>query len=126
MDDLTKAEIMIMSLQHLQHYSDEGERFLDLTASGDETWVLHFTPESKQQSMVWKHLGLPVRKNFHRKSSIGKLMLMVFRIAEGNSCRISCHEVPPLRQLLWHTRTSGSCHQVKVPGDSHGQCGSPP
>lgn len=47
LDDLNKAKRM-MSLQHLQRYSEEGERFLDLIVTGDETWVLHFTPESKQ------------------------------------------------------------------------------
>ncbi|CAN7981258.1 unnamed protein product [Ixodes pacificus] len=29
-----------------------GEGFLGRIVTGDETWILHFTPESKQQSMV--------------------------------------------------------------------------
>jgi hypothetical protein len=36
-DDLNKAKRMMTSLRHLQHYSREGERFLDLTVTGDET-----------------------------------------------------------------------------------------
>ncbi|XP_023718636.1 uncharacterized protein LOC111870514 [Cryptotermes secundus] len=78
LDDLNKAKRMMMSLQHLQHYSEEGERFLDLTVIRDEMWVLHFTPESKQQSMVWKHPGSRVMKKFHRMPSIGNLMVTVF------------------------------------------------
>jgi hypothetical protein len=45
---------------------------------GDEMWVLHFTSESKQQSMVWKHPGSPIRKKFCRTPPVRKLMLMVF------------------------------------------------
>jgi hypothetical protein len=51
---------------------------MDLIVTGDNTWVLHFTPESKQQSMVWKHPGSPVTKKFRRTPSIGKLMVTVF------------------------------------------------
>jgi hypothetical protein len=46
--------------------------------SGDETWVLHVTPESKQQSVVWKHPCSPVTKKFRRTPSVGKLMVTVF------------------------------------------------
>jgi histone-lysine N-methyltransferase SETMAR len=69
---------MMTSLQHLQRYSEGGERFLDLIVTGDETWILNFTPESKQQSMVWKHPGLPSKKKFRRTPSVGKLMVTVF------------------------------------------------
>jgi hypothetical protein len=78
LNDLNKAKRMTTSLQHLQRYSEEGERFLDLIVTRDETWVLHFTPESKQQSMVWKHPGSPVAKKFRRMPSVGKLMVTVF------------------------------------------------
>ncbi|XP_033609027.1 histone-lysine N-methyltransferase SETMAR-like [Cryptotermes secundus] len=78
LDDLNKAKRMMMSLPHLQHYFKEGEWFLDLIVTGDETWVLHFTPKSKQQSMVWKHPGSPVTEKFRRMPSIRKLMVIVF------------------------------------------------
>ncbi|KFM59394.1 hypothetical protein X975_02345, partial [Stegodyphus mimosarum] len=29
--------------------------------TGDETWVSHITPESKQQSMEWCHTSSPVK-----------------------------------------------------------------
>jgi len=32
-------------------YTQEGEEFLDSIVTGDETWVFHHTPESKQQSL---------------------------------------------------------------------------
>ena len=52
LDDVMKGKQMIASLNHLQRYAEEGDNFLDSTVTGDETWVLHYTPESKQQSMV--------------------------------------------------------------------------
>ena len=63
LDDVMKGKQMIASLNHLQRYAEEGDNFLDCNVTGDETWVLHYMPESKQQSMVWKHLQSPVRKN---------------------------------------------------------------
>jgi hypothetical protein len=38
--DLNKTRMMT-SLQHLQRYSKESERFLELIGTGDETWILH-------------------------------------------------------------------------------------
>jgi len=32
-------------------YAQEGDEFLDSIVTGDETWVSHHTPESKQQSL---------------------------------------------------------------------------
>lgn len=60
LDDVHKVKKMMMSLQHLQRYSKEDKRFLDLIITRDETWELQFTPESKQQSTVWEHSGSPV------------------------------------------------------------------
>jgi len=37
-------------LRFLTHYAQEGDEFLDSIVTGDETWVFHHTPESKQQS----------------------------------------------------------------------------
>jgi hypothetical protein len=32
-------------------YATEGDGFLDSVVTGDETWVFHHIPESKQQSL---------------------------------------------------------------------------
>jgi hypothetical protein len=36
-------------------YSEQGDEFLSRTVTGDETWVSHVTPESKQPSMGCRH-----------------------------------------------------------------------
>ena len=33
--------------------------FLKHIVTGDETWINHYDPESKQQSMQWKHTNSP-------------------------------------------------------------------
>jgi hypothetical protein len=48
----------------LQRYEEHGEAFLSRTVAGDETWVFHYTPESKAESMTWKHPHSPVKKKF--------------------------------------------------------------
>jgi hypothetical protein len=42
--------------QDLLHQSEaEGDKFLDSIVTGDETWCYHYEPESKRQSMEWRH-----------------------------------------------------------------------
>ncbi|GBN40309.1 hypothetical protein AVEN_58680-1 [Araneus ventricosus] len=42
------------SLNFLIHYNEEGDTMLSQIVTGDETWVSHVTPESKQQSVEWR------------------------------------------------------------------------
>jgi hypothetical protein len=42
-------------LKLLTRYAQEGDELLDSIVTGDETWVFHHTPESKQQSLQWRH-----------------------------------------------------------------------
>jgi hypothetical protein len=56
----------------LNYYNNEGKEFLKRIVTGDETWVHHCEPESKSQSMVWKHLVIMNEEEiqdsiFHRK-----------------------------------------------------------
>ncbi|GFX31131.1 uncharacterized protein TNCV_2026341 [Trichonephila clavipes] len=46
--------------------------------TGDETWVSHITPESKRQSMEWRHTNSPVRVKAKRTISTRKVMATVF------------------------------------------------
>lgn len=83
LDDVMKGKRMIASLNHLQRYAEEGDNFLDRLVTGDETWVLHYTPESKQESMVWKHPQSPVKKKFRTAPSVHKVMLTAFWDCRG-------------------------------------------
>jgi hypothetical protein len=49
----------------------------------DETWIHHYTPESKQQSKQWTEAGCSAPKKTRSVSSAGKVMASVFLDAEG-------------------------------------------
>jgi len=46
-----KLKQQASALDFLTRYSEEGDKFLSCVATGDETWMLHATRESKQYSM---------------------------------------------------------------------------
>jgi hypothetical protein len=49
----------------------------------DETWIHHYTPESKQQSKQWTEAGCSAPKKTRLIPSAGKVMALVFWYAEG-------------------------------------------
>jgi histone-lysine N-methyltransferase SETMAR len=49
----------------------------------DETWIHHYTPESKQQSKQWTEAGCSAPKKTRSVPSAGKVMALVFWDAEG-------------------------------------------
>ena len=57
--------------------------FLKRIVTGDETWIHHYDPESKQQSMQWKHATSPSPRKFKVQASAGKVMCTIFWDAEG-------------------------------------------
>jgi hypothetical protein len=52
--------------------------FLDCIVTGDETWVSHHTPETKRQSMQWRHTHSPTAKKFETSPSNRKVMATIF------------------------------------------------
>ncbi|KAJ4431874.1 hypothetical protein ANN_20480 [Periplaneta americana] len=58
------------ALTFLQRYHDDGDEFLDRIVTGDDTWISHFTPETKHQSMHWRHSGFPVRTKFKQSCRV--------------------------------------------------------
>lgn len=51
--------------------------------TGDESWVHHYTPETKKQSMSWIGPGEKAPTKFKTHNSAGKVMLTVFWDSEG-------------------------------------------
>jgi hypothetical protein len=49
----------------------------------DETWIHHYTPESKQQAKQWTEAGCSVPKKTRSVPSAGKVMASVFWDTEG-------------------------------------------
>ena len=44
----------------------------------DETWLYHCGPETRQQSMEWRHSGSPHPKKFRVQKSAGKYLASIF------------------------------------------------
>jgi hypothetical protein len=68
------------SVTPLQSYEEHGEAFLSKIVTGGETWVCHYTPESKVESMTWKHPHSPVKKKLKTNQSAGKVMTTAHRV----------------------------------------------
>ncbi|PNF35235.1 hypothetical protein B7P43_G06871 [Cryptotermes secundus] len=64
-----KTKCMESALTFLQQYHDDGDEFLDRIITGDETWIAHITPETKQRSMHWRHSGSPCKTKLKQTSA---------------------------------------------------------
>lgn len=83
LSDQHKEQRVDAALQFLQFFEDEGEGLFDRIVTGDETWIHHWTPESKRQSMVWKKKDEPTPKKAKVVESAGKVMATVFWDSKG-------------------------------------------
>ncbi|GFS08842.1 histone-lysine N-methyltransferase SETMAR [Elysia marginata] len=43
----------------LKYYEEEGEECIHRIVTGDESWMHHYDPESKRQSMKYRHKSSP-------------------------------------------------------------------
>jgi len=50
----------------MARYREEGDNIMQQIVIGDETWIHHYEPKSKRQSMQWKHPSSPVAKKLTR------------------------------------------------------------
>jgi len=73
-----KKQRVACALTFLMRYHKERDGMLSRIVTGDETWVSHITPESKQHSLHWKHTGSPKRKRFKPTLSTRKIIWTVF------------------------------------------------
>jgi len=49
----------------------------------DETWLYHYDPETKQQSVEWRHSGSTRPKKFRVQKSAGKFLVSIFWDQDG-------------------------------------------
>ncbi|GFU89680.1 histone-lysine N-methyltransferase SETMAR [Trichonephila clavipes] len=81
--DEHKTKSLGSALSFLERCSNEGDDFLSHIVTGDETWVAYVTPESKQQSMEWRHSSSPRKVKFKQTISAQKIMCTVFWDRKG-------------------------------------------
>ena len=78
-----KAQRKDMCTQLLERYNAEGEAFLQRIVTGDESWVHHYDPECKAQSMEYRHKTSPSPRKFKVVASARKVLFTVFWDMEG-------------------------------------------
>ena len=77
MSDQQKTARVQISETLLARYEEEGDAFIHRIVTCDETWMHHYTPETKRASKEWRGMGeeCPVKAKMR---SAGKVMATVF------------------------------------------------
>ena len=78
-----KGKRIAMSRELLDLYDADPDEFKFRIVTGDETWVYYHDPETKMESMEWKHHGSPRTKVPKVTRATKKLMATVFWDGEG-------------------------------------------
>jgi len=71
------------SEQVLEFFRRDPNDFLSRLVTMDETWLYHYDPETKQQSMEWRHSGSTRPKKFQVQKSAGKFLASIFCDQDG-------------------------------------------
>lgn len=80
---LQKSDRVETSRQNLALYNENSEDFLRRLVTGDETWLHHYDPESKQESMQWRHRDSPPPVKYRSVPSAKKVMATIFWDVKG-------------------------------------------
>ena len=91
-----KRNRLDISNELVQRYDEQGQAFLHCIVTGDETWLHQFEPETKRQSMQWRHPWSPPPRKFRAVASTSKQMATVFWDKNG----ILLIEYLPLNQTV--------------------------
>jgi len=72
------------SEQLLELFRCDPNDFLSRLVTMDETWLYHYNPETKQQSVEWRHSASPRPKKFRVPKSAGKILASIFGDQDGS------------------------------------------
>ena len=99
------------ALDFLTRYSEVGDNILSRVVTGDETWVSYATPESKQQSLEWRHTSSPTKTKFKQTTSTQNMctvfcdrkgILLVDFLPQGSTINagVYCDTLKKLRRAI--------------------------
>jgi len=71
------------SEQLLEFLRHDPKDFLSRLLTTEETWLYHYDPETKQQSMEWRHRVSPRPQKFRVQKSAGKVLASIFWDQDG-------------------------------------------
>ena len=72
------------SEQILEFFRRDPNDFQSRLVTTNETWFYHYDPETKQQSMEWRHSGSPRPKKLRVQKSAGKVLASISWDQEGH------------------------------------------
>jgi len=72
-----------LSEQLLEFFGHDPNNFLSQLVTMEETWLHHYDPEAKQQSLKWQHSGSPHPQKFQVQKSTGKVLASIFWDQDG-------------------------------------------
>jgi len=67
----------------MEFFRRDPNDFLLRLVTMDETWLYHYVPETKQQSLEWQHSGSPCPQKFQVQKSAGKVLALIFWDQDG-------------------------------------------
>jgi transposase len=73
-----QQQLCLKVAQDMLECANGDPEFLKTVITGDETWVYEYDPETKVQSLQWKHSSSPKPKKAQRVRSKVKVLLTVF------------------------------------------------
>lgn len=97
------------SLTLLQRYNADPAHFLSCCVTGDETWIHHYDPLSKQESMEWRETASAPPLKAKSQPTAGKIMLTVFWDSKG----------PILIDYLPHNQTVTGVYYARLMDQLH-------
>ena len=74
LSDVQKVDRTETSASLLSLFNENPDNFISRFVTADKTWLHLFDPESKTQSMAWKHVTSPPPRKFHVVVSVRKVM----------------------------------------------------
>jgi len=94
--------------------------FLSRLVTMDETFLYHYDPETKQQSMEWRHSGSTRPKKIRVQKSAGKVLASIFGIKTASSSLIMFHRAKYQRGVLFISAGATEGHfEGKMPREVH-------
>jgi len=100
-------------------YSATPDNVLSRIITDDETWIHHWDPETKQESMQWKHVNSPPPRKFrtqNRLESHGHNFLGLQRPAAGGLH--TTEDNNDWTQIRWSADKSASGSEGEAEGNS--------
>jgi len=86
----------------LKFFWHDPNDFLMRLVTMDETWLYHYDPETKQQSMHWRRSGLPHPKKLQVQKSAAKVLALIYGIKTASSSLIIFQRAKLSMQSITH------------------------